>query len=214
MLAPAPYKLPCFGGENSTDFFGDYRPEVHQTLVVDDFYSNWKYTTFLEVCDRYPTEVHTKGGFAQLLIRHVVFTSNLDPIKWYPNVLADVDRRGSFNRRLHNVIEFRQNFYIVKKGNLPWPCPFLREATAFDLMQRNPPSLIDLPQMNQQAQQAGLVQPMANLYLDEVLPEPFAGAWGVPPSNLPEPVVLPETYEQFVARRNAWFWAHGVRRPQ
>lgn len=215
MLSPLPYKVPCFGGEGSTDFFGDYRPEVHQTLVVDDFYSNWKYTTFLEVCDRYPTEVHTKGGFVQLLIRHIVFTSNLEPAKWYPNVLADADRRGSFYRRLHNIIEFRKDFYIVKKGDLPWPCPFARSATAFDLMQRNPPNLIEIPQNPLQSDQdqwvglPGLEQPLQN-----PLPPPFACAWGVPPSNLPEPVVLPETYEQFVARRNAWFWAHGVRRPQ
>jgi len=121
MLGPLPYKLSAFGGKGQTDFFGDYRPDVHGTLVVDDFYGNWSYTTFLQACDRYPTEVHTKGGFRQLLVRHIVFTSNSSPDEWYPKVLANPDRRESFNRRIHNVIFFTKLGYVIKKGNLPWP---------------------------------------------------------------------------------------------
>lgn len=121
MLGPSPYKLAAFGGKDSSDFFGDYRPDVHETLVVDDFYGNWKYTTFLQACDRYPTEVHTKGGFRQLLVRHIVFTSNCSPDEWYPNVLTDLNRRESFNRRIHNVIHFTKLGYTIRKGDLPWP---------------------------------------------------------------------------------------------
>ena len=120
-MAPSPYKLSAFGGKGQTDFFGDYRPDEHETLVVDDFYGNWSYTTFLQACDRYPTEVHTKGGFRQLLVRHIVFTSNSGPDEWYPKVLANPDRRESFSRRIHNVIWFTRQGYMVKKGNLPWP---------------------------------------------------------------------------------------------
>jgi len=120
MLAPSPYKLAAFGNGKSTDFFGDYRPDAHETLVVDDFYSNWMYTTWLQVCDRYPTEVHTKGGFRQLLVRHVVFTSNRGPSEWYPNILADPNRRESFHRRIHNIVHFTRAGYSVTKGNLPW----------------------------------------------------------------------------------------------
>ncbi len=115
MHGPCPYKLAAFGGANSTDFFGDYRPREHETLVVDDFYGNWKYTTFLQVADRYPTEVHTKGGFRQLLIRHLVFTSNSSPDKWYPKVLLDLDRRESFFRRIHNIIHFTKAGYAISK---------------------------------------------------------------------------------------------------
>lgn len=115
MLSPSPYKLAAFGGKDSTDFFGDYHPDEHETLVVDDFYGNWKYTTWLQVCDRYPTEVHTKGGFRQLLVRHCVFTSNNSPSEWYPNVLADPNRRESFNRRIHNIIHFTKlGFTVIK----------------------------------------------------------------------------------------------------
>lgn len=131
MLGPSPYLLPC-GGRNQTDFFGDYRPRQHQTLVADDFYGGWKYTTFLRVCDRYPTEVQTKGGYLQLLTNQIVFTSNVHPFSWYPKVLAHVDRRRSFDRRIHCIVEVFEDFYIVRRGNLPWPFPFLRAATAFE----------------------------------------------------------------------------------
>jgi len=106
LLGPSPYFLAQSGGEGQTDFFGDYRPDFHQTLVVDEFYSSWKYTTFLRICDRYPLEVQTKGGFRQFLAREVIFTSNLPPGKWYPNVLADPNRFQSFKRRIHNIIKF------------------------------------------------------------------------------------------------------------
>lgn len=114
MLGPSPYKLATFG--KGTDFFGAYRPDFHQTLVVDDFYSNWKYTTFLQVCDRYPTEVHTKGGFAQLLAHDHVFTTNYRPSIWYPKVLSNMDRRESFWRRIHNIIEITTGGYIIHKA--------------------------------------------------------------------------------------------------
>lgn len=113
LQGPTPYVLATFG--KGTDFFGDYRPDYHETLVIDDFYSNWKYTTFLRVCDRYPTEVHTKGGFRQLLARHHVFTSNNRPSIWYPKVLTDVNRAESFWRRIDNIIEVTAAGYIIHK---------------------------------------------------------------------------------------------------
>lgn len=146
MQGPSPYKLAAFGAEGSTDFFGDYRPDLHETLVVDDFYSNWKYTTFLQVCDRYPTEVHTKGGFRQLLVRHIVFTSNHSPSVWYPNVLADADRRESFNRRIHNIIWFTPDGYWVQKGHLPWECTFLQPLAWNHVLRNQILPLAALPQ--------------------------------------------------------------------
>ncbi len=114
---PSPYKLAVFG--EGTDFFGDYRPQEHQTVVADDYYSSWKYTTWLAVCDRYPTEVHTKGGFLQFLARDMVFTSNLSPDEWYKVILAEPARRDSFFRRIHNIIHFvSRDTYVVTKVKL------------------------------------------------------------------------------------------------
>lgn len=123
---PNPYKLATYGGKGQSDFFGEYHPRRDETLVVDDFYSNWKYTTFLQVrpaltsqvCDRYATEVHTKGGFRQLLVRHIVFTSNIPPNEWYPNVLANPKRKNSFFRRIDNIVHFAMGGYSVSKVSL------------------------------------------------------------------------------------------------
>ncbi len=123
MLGPSPYKMMVAGGSGS-DFFGDYRPREHETVVLDDFYGGWKYTTFLHVADRYPTEVHTKGGSKQFLARHLIITSNSPPNEWYPNILSDANRRESFFNRLDNIIRFtRVGTYVLMKGHLPWMSP-------------------------------------------------------------------------------------------
>jgi len=119
MLGPHPYKLGVYG--EGTDFFStSYRPREHKTIVVDDFRNNWKFGTFCQVCDRYPTEVQTKGGFRQLLPDHIVFTSNLAPHKWYPNILADPYSSDAFHRRIHNIIFICKYGYKLIKVRLPF----------------------------------------------------------------------------------------------
>jgi len=195
MLGPHPYKLAAFSSPGSADFFGDYRPDQHETLVVDDFYSSWKYTTFLQVCDRYPTEVHTKGGFRQFLCRDVVFTSNLPPNEWYPNILADPHRADSFHGRIHNIIFVCKLGYVVMKGNLPWPFPHLPQMTV-DQMLMNPEmaQLMNLrrtprsqrPDAQDDASPGAVVErPLGPRQPNNPVLQPFG----------------PETYENFVARR-------------
>jgi len=195
MLGPSPYKLATFSSAGSADFFGDYRPDVHQTLVVDDFYSNWKYTTFLQVCDRYPTEVHTKGGFRQFLCRDVVFTSNLPPNEWYPNILADPDRAESFHGRIHNIIFVCKLGYKVMKGNLPWPFPHLPQLTV-DVLLMNPQidhwmNLQRTPRQRRPDDEADAQR----LFVPRLQDNPVlqSSSQAVP--------FGPETYENFVARR-------------
>jgi len=125
MLGPSPYVQADYPSKGSQFFFGDYRPDHHETLVFDDFYGQMPYTTWLRVCDRYPMEVHTKGAFHQLLVHNIVFTSNRGPREWYPKIFADLDRWQAFDRRIDNIIVFTEYGYQIKKGNLPWPLPHL-----------------------------------------------------------------------------------------
>lgn len=225
MLGRQPYKLASFGSKGQNDFFGDYRPDEHQTLVVDDFYSNWMYTTFLQACDRYPMEVHTKGGFRPLLVRHIVFTSNLPPDKWYPNILADVYRSESFHRRIHNIIFFHKIGYQLIKGELPWELPYLRRLTPDDYLMN--PHILDFQtqgfrpvsrRARRNWRQGSQSRSASSQSVDEQ-PSPFpvvvAGGHQTSAQNVRDhaaqhnPALLPffgpETYQEFVARRTPNF---------
>lgn len=51
MTGPTPYKAPVITGDQ--DWTGPaYDPTFHQTYILDDFYGQWKFTTFLHVADR------------------------------------------------------------------------------------------------------------------------------------------------------------------
>jgi len=144
MLGPSPYVHADYPVKGSQFFFGDYRPDFHETVVFDDFYGQMPYTTWLRVCDRYPMEVHTKGAFHQLLARNIVFTSNRAPNEWYPKIFAEPDRWHAFDRRIHNIIFFTQEGYVIKKGNLPWPLPHLTQLTVNQVLM-NPEILHPTP---------------------------------------------------------------------
>jgi len=143
MLGPSPYVQADYPAKHGAFFFGDYRPDVHQTVVFDDFYGQMPYTTWLRVCDRYPMEVHTKGAFHQLLAVNLVFTSNRAPNEWYPKIFAEPDRWQAFDRRIDNVIFFTKDGYMIKKGNLPWPLPHLQQLNVNQVLMNpqilNPP---------------------------------------------------------------------------
>lgn len=54
------------------------------TVVVDEMYGHrMSFTELLQLCDRYPYQVETKGGVTQFLARRIVFTSNQHPQDWY-----------------------------------------------------------------------------------------------------------------------------------
>ncbi len=200
---PTPYMVPSFG--EGTDFFGDYRPRQHQTVVVDDFYSSWKYTTWLRVCDRYPTEVHTKGGYLQFLAHDIVFTSNMSPDKWYPKIMLDPVRKASFIRRITNIVEFTSfGVYIVRKGNLPYPAlPWMRQMNVNEALM-NPP----VPQNNP-------VLPVHPQVVDQDLQVPIHPLWTEEQmDDGPQLVdVHPPSFPRSAFEtRAAWFRAHGSNR--
>jgi len=145
MLGPSPYVQADYPVKGGQFFFGDYRPDQHETLVFDDFYGQLPYVTWLRVCDRYPMEVHTKGAFHQLLARNICFTSNRAPNEWYPKVFAEPDRWEAFNRRINNIIFITKEGYMIKKGNLPWPLPHLQQLNVNQVLM-NPAILHPLPQ--------------------------------------------------------------------
>lgn len=56
------------------------------TVVFDEFYGHsYPYTQLLQLCDRYPFMVESKGSSKQFVSRRIIFTSNQDPKDWYNN---------------------------------------------------------------------------------------------------------------------------------
>lgn len=78
----APYKTLAFA-RGATAWFDGYEPVVHKTVVIDDYYGQLQWSLFLQMCDRYPHRVETKGGTVQFKPDTIIFTSNTHPYLWY-----------------------------------------------------------------------------------------------------------------------------------
>jgi hypothetical protein len=71
-------------GLHQTVFFDGYdgQPDV----VIDEFYGWIPYDLLLRMLDRYPLNVHTKGGAVSFCPKRVFITSNKSPDTWYPKM--------------------------------------------------------------------------------------------------------------------------------
>ncbi len=65
----------------------------HQSVVFDDFYGWVPYSFLLNICDRYPLTVDTKGGCLNFNSQQVWITSNKPPSGWYKFPTASLRRR-------------------------------------------------------------------------------------------------------------------------
>ncbi|AUM61644.1 Rep [Shanivirus waseris] len=83
----------------SSKFWDGYRGQDH--VVVDEFRGDISIGHLLRWCDRYPCLVDIKGSSVALQCRRLWFTSNLDPMMWYPNV--DQDSYAALLRRFEIV---------------------------------------------------------------------------------------------------------------
>lgn len=69
--------------KNGAIWFDGYLPNVHSTVVIDDFYGWIPYSLLLEMLDRYQCHVQRKGGVVEFRPKLVVITSNTAPENWY-----------------------------------------------------------------------------------------------------------------------------------
>ncbi len=86
--------LPPNSGTNNV-FFDYYDQTIHRAVLVDDYFGFWRYTSFLQIIDRYPMFVQTRSGAPVYFNpEYIIFTSNKDPKLWYPNMdFAPIRRR-------------------------------------------------------------------------------------------------------------------------
>jgi len=84
---------------NGTQWMDGYDPQRHRCVVFDDFHASIPAHQLLRLCDEYPIQYPTKGGFVQFKPEVIVFTSNYRPVDWYdwPSIKADY---AAFERRI------------------------------------------------------------------------------------------------------------------
>lgn len=93
---------------NTTEkvWFNGYDPETHKVLLLDDFYGWIPYSFLLQLLDRYPMMIETKGGMTNLLVDTIYITSNSCYDKWY-SYDNNKDIRA-LKRRLTDVIHVKK----------------------------------------------------------------------------------------------------------
>lgn len=59
-----------------------------ETIIIDEFASQFKYHTMLNLLDRYPFDLQEKCGNMTLAAstKRIVFTTNIHPNQWYKNI--------------------------------------------------------------------------------------------------------------------------------
>lgn len=68
-------------------------------VVFDDFaWPGMEIRKAFRVCDRWPLEIGTKGSSIQFAPKIIIFTSNDDPMKWWPD--ATPEHRAAWHRRI------------------------------------------------------------------------------------------------------------------
>lgn len=93
-------------------WFNGYDPDQHKVLLIDDFYGWIQFSFMLQLLDRYPVKLETKGGMTNLLSTHIYITSNVHPNNWY-NYTASKSKEALF-RRIHDIIHLELNLNLIK----------------------------------------------------------------------------------------------------
>jgi len=102
----------------SGNYFDGYTGQ--DTLLLDDFYGDIKYTDLLRVIDRYPYHAPVSGSHVWAQWNRVIITSNKPPEKWYA-----VGLTPALRRRLHKIF-----FYSIDAPPQIYspPAPDVEEA--------------------------------------------------------------------------------------
>jgi len=69
---------------NGTVWFDGYCGQ--ESIIIDEFYGWIPRDLMQRMCDRYPFQVQTKGGFVQFLAKRIYITSNRSPTFWWRKI--------------------------------------------------------------------------------------------------------------------------------
>lgn len=91
-------------GEN-LQWFDGY--DAHEFMIFDDFRgSQCSYSKLLRILDRYPMQLPVKGGFRQILSKHIIITSHKSPEECYSGLDEGIDQ---LMRRIDGLYKVDKN---------------------------------------------------------------------------------------------------------
>ncbi len=73
------------------------------SIIFDDFYGNIPRHQWLQLCDRYPCKVESKGGMINFAPKIIIFTSNKPPWEWYHDKEGNALPWFELERRIESV---------------------------------------------------------------------------------------------------------------
>lgn len=87
----------------SNKWWDGYDPMVHTTILIDDYRgdrdaSGLSLSDILNILDRWPHQVETKGGHLPFIAKKVYITSNVHTYEWWPT--ATKSDMEAFQRRI------------------------------------------------------------------------------------------------------------------
>lgn len=94
-LAPDAYRLPPQQSASGCGWWDAY--DGQSTVIIDEFYGQLRWSFMLQLLDRYPLRVESKGGSCEFVGRHLIFTSNKPPWEWYDQTKMNL---GPLKRRV------------------------------------------------------------------------------------------------------------------
>jgi len=89
----------AYSKDPRTKFWCGYRCE--ENVIIDEFRGAIDISHILRWTDRYPVRVEVKGSSKPLSASKFIFTSNLHPRLWYPEL--DAETYAALERRLEII---------------------------------------------------------------------------------------------------------------
>lgn len=103
--------------KDSSKWWTGYREQ--KVILFDDFVGSLEIPphSLLQICDRYPLRVQTKGGYVKMAARTeaIVFTSNIDITQWYGYNKREWEKAlPGFRRRISKYVQEIEDEPTVK----------------------------------------------------------------------------------------------------
>lgn len=77
-----------------------------EVIIFDEFYSWIPYDLLLRVCDKYTLILNTQGAAQYCNAHTIIFTSNMDPMYWYPSI----EDKSALWRRVDEIVEMNEPY--------------------------------------------------------------------------------------------------------